>query len=204
MYSVDFQPIDRQFFVAILIILTIWRVNWILDADLVRKILLGYDLDKSLTLQQNAWSIMNIFSDSPRGSNVSSKVAVYESGTPGSVVGDAYHKQLERFAKSKNQDQLMDEITRTKGDLESIQKYLIALENMRFASGGSGGSSTDHSNPNGTNSKGQNSLLEFQIPPPSNRSHSVCLVTPMDDHIQSQGNITTFQSEQPLTNQAAV
>jgi hypothetical protein len=206
-YSVDFQPIDRQFFIAILIVLTILRVNWLMDSDLVWKILLGYDLDKSLTLQQNAWSIMNMFSDSPRGSNKSSKIAIYESGISGAVVGDVYQKQLARFAKSKNQEELMDEITRTKADLESIQKYLIALENMRFASGGSGGSSTDHSNLNGTNSKGPNYHSEHEAPAHPDRVISISPVTPIGDdpHCQEKSvHFATLHSDQPFSQQYAV
>jgi len=176
-----------------------------MDSDLVWKILLVYDLDKSLTLQQNAWSIMKLFSRSSAsgGSNKSSKIAIYESESDASVL----HKQLARFAKSKNQEELMDEITRTKADLESIQKYLIALENMRFASGGSGGSSTDHSNLNGTNSKGPNYHSEHEAPAHPDRVISISPVTPIGDdpHCQEKSvHFATLHSDQPFSQQYAV
>jgi hypothetical protein len=151
---VDFEPHVRQFFIALVIAFLCIRVTWILYSALVINVLMGYDLDKALQMKKIAWSILNVgvFHSAAKvighGGDEASTVA--SSGMSGAYRVDeddaAYTKAMAKFSKSKNSGDLQYEIDKIKKEIADRQSELACLENMKFASDHSGGSSSGSKN----------------------------------------------------------
>lgn len=123
-------PIIKQFALGMAIIVTTFRVIWILDSRVTYLVLFGWDLDKSLNLQHSSWSILNI----TPGYSKSKKIGMEEEfSTERDVESPSHRVELARFSKEKNYYELAGEITRATRELQILQKYLISLENMKYA-----------------------------------------------------------------------
>lgn len=127
---VDMTPNVAKFALGMAIIVTTFRVIWILDSRVTYLVLFGWDLDKSLTLQHSSWSILHI----APGFSKSKKIGLQEEfSTERDNDESSRRVELARFSKEKNYYELAGEITRATRELQTLQKYLISLENMKYA-----------------------------------------------------------------------
>ena len=144
---IDFEPTVRQFLIAMIIAFLSIRVTWILYSDLVINVLLGYDLDKALQLKKMAWSILHVglISSAAKVVGHGAEELVAGSTLTGSTSDESYTKAMAKFSKSKNGAELQYEIDKIKKEITERQAELACLENMKFASSGSGSKNSSSS-----------------------------------------------------------
>ena len=129
--SIAFHPIYRQFVIGLVIISTMMCLQWIIELSVVIPTLLGYELDKTMTVQKSEKSVLTIMSPktkktvSDESFEVTNKVA--DNMTPGLAAS------LARFRKMKNACELEGEIKRIRDTVTKSTIELGFLENMLFA-----------------------------------------------------------------------
>lgn len=158
-FTIDFDPLTRQFFVSLVVSLLLFRIFWVFESQHIYNLLAGYELDRALILRKSEKNIFEILG-LKKLTNKILAIDQDENNTlsmtstekiPG-VGYDPMMKGLEKFAKLKNQDELLGEITRIKEEMKLRQIEIACLENMMFASdkdgssskSGSKGKSNDH------------------------------------------------------------
>ena len=113
------------------------------------NVLLGYDLDKALQLKKMAWSILHVGVINSAAKVMGHGGDETTTSTLTANTDDAsFAKAAAKFSKSKNAGELQYEIDKIKKEISERQSELACLENMKFASSGSGGekSSSHHRN----------------------------------------------------------
>ena len=135
-------PVTRQSLVSLVVVVTISRVLWVLENQLMYSLLMGYDLDRNLTLQRNSWSIYNLVPSVILKSS-RSKIGMDDDFKTASDLesGDPTHNNLARLGKELNRDELNAEIIKANRELVVLENFIRSLENMKFVVGDTNSSS---------------------------------------------------------------
>jgi hypothetical protein len=138
---IEMEPLTRQFFASLIIGLLISRLLWIFESERLCNVLLGYELDRALILRKSEKGLLDLNCCSTAskvygGANDDAPVV----GGAGEV-DEAMAKELKRYRKLKNKDELSAEIERVKAEIQHGQSQLACLENMVFAVDGENDSS---------------------------------------------------------------
>ncbi len=134
-------PVTRQSLVSLVVVVTISRVLWVLENQLMYSLLMGYDLDRNLILQRNSWSIYSLVPSIILKSS-RSKIGMDDFKTASDLEsGDATNNHLARLGKELNRDELNAEIIKANRELVVLENFIRSLENMKFVVGDTNSSS---------------------------------------------------------------
>ena len=156
------DPIFRQFFVSLIICLTLLRMIWIFESHFIYRLLAGYELDRALFLRKTEKNILELLGLRKLSNKI---LAINQDdnaiSTTENLSGQgntSMVKGLEKFSKMKNQEEITTEIVRIKEEMKLRQIELACLENLMFVSDGDGESASN----TGSRGKGHDHRYSYE------------------------------------------
>lgn len=144
---IAFEPILRQFVICVAILCTVMYLQWVIELPVVIQTLLGYELDKTMTLHQSETSFIKVLIPRTAVSDETvemSKLPASPSYNPQNNMATSFA----RFKKTKNASELEGEIRRIREVILKSQIDLGLLENMLFVLNEAGSSADGSSSKN--------------------------------------------------------
>lgn len=122
----------KSFIIPFVLVIVLCRVMWVLFHKLCLKLLLGYELDRSLQETQSAWSIMDLHCLQSAKKIIYGSDDNFNKNKKKNELEAIKRKKLIKFSKLKNADELGEELIRVKDLIADLRSDLICLENMKF------------------------------------------------------------------------
>jgi hypothetical protein len=101
-----------------------------LESDRLYKLTLGYELDRALILRKSEKGLLDLHCCSTASKVSGTNYTSTDLGT--GEIDQSMSKELKKYRKLKNKDELNAEIGRVKAEIEHGQIQLACLENMVF------------------------------------------------------------------------
>lgn len=127
---VGLEPIYHRFVAELVNLLIIFRVTWILYFDFCLKLMLGYDLDRSLHETKTSWSVLSL----PVISDVVEQFFGQKNVEVNKTIAETERdRKLAKFSKLKNEEEMDAELKILKAKIDDLKSDVMCLENMRYS-----------------------------------------------------------------------